>query len=103
MKLILIFSILLTNLALANDKIESTKVADLTVEELEKIVRLIVSSLRKEISDPGKRKIGTTRSCTAQDRSSLFVTPLAQLKSSSAGVCLARLGHSCVSFFVRVL
>ena len=42
MKLILILPILLTNLALANDKIESTKVADLTVEELEKIVRLIV-------------------------------------------------------------
>ena len=42
MKLILILPIVLTNLALANDKIEPTKVADLTVEELEKIVRLIV-------------------------------------------------------------
>ena len=42
MKLILILPILLTNLALANAKIDSTKVADLTVEELEKIVRLIV-------------------------------------------------------------
>ena len=42
MKFVLIIPILLTNLALTNDKIESAKVADLTVEELEKIVRSIV-------------------------------------------------------------
>ncbi|MDB2599858.1 hypothetical protein OAM47_01400 [Gammaproteobacteria bacterium] len=42
MKLILIIPILLTNLLLAGDEIESTKVADLSVEELKKIVRSIV-------------------------------------------------------------
>ena len=41
MKLILI-PIFLTNLLLASDEIESTKVADLSVEELKKIVRSIV-------------------------------------------------------------
>ena len=42
MKFILIIPILLSTLLLANNKIESVKVADLTVEELKKIVRLIV-------------------------------------------------------------
>ena len=42
MKFILIIPILLSSLLLANNKIESVKVADLTVEELKKIVRLIV-------------------------------------------------------------
>ena len=42
MKFTLIIPILLSSLLLANNKIESVKVADLTVEELKKIVRLIV-------------------------------------------------------------
>jgi hypothetical protein len=42
MKFILIIPMLLSSLLLANNKIESVKVADLTVEELKKIVRLIV-------------------------------------------------------------
>ena len=42
MKFILIIPIFLSSLLLANNKIESVKVADLTVEELKKIVRLIV-------------------------------------------------------------
>ena len=42
MKFILIIPIFLSSLLPANNKIESVKVADLTVEELKKIVRLIV-------------------------------------------------------------
>ena len=42
MKFILIIPIFLSSLLLANNKIESVKVADLTVEELKQIVRLIV-------------------------------------------------------------
>ena len=56
MKLILILPILLTNIALANDKIESTKVADLTVEELEKIVRLIVQDSIEKCAVNGTMK-----------------------------------------------
>jgi len=56
MKLILILPIFLTNLALANDKIESTKVADLTVEELEKIVRLIVQDSIEKCEVNGNMK-----------------------------------------------
>jgi hypothetical protein len=42
MKLILILPLLLTNLLLASDEIESAKVADLSVDDLRKIVRSIV-------------------------------------------------------------
>jgi hypothetical protein len=42
MKLILIPPLLLTNLLLASDEIESDKVADLSVNDLRKIVRSIV-------------------------------------------------------------
>lgn len=42
MKLILILPLLLTNLLLASDEIESDKVADLSVNDLRKIVRSIV-------------------------------------------------------------
>jgi hypothetical protein len=42
MKLILILPLLLTNLLLASDEIEFAKVADLSVDDLRKIVRSIV-------------------------------------------------------------
>ena len=42
MKLILILPLLLTNLLLASDEIESAKVADLSVDDLRRIVRSIV-------------------------------------------------------------
>ena len=42
MKLILILPLLLNNLLLASDEIESAKVADLSVDDLRKIVRSIV-------------------------------------------------------------
>ena len=42
MRYILLFSVLLLNTAFASDEIESTKVSELSVEDLRKIVRSIV-------------------------------------------------------------